>query len=105
MARVEIYSKSWCGYCIRAKALLDRKGVSYTDIDVTTDKAKEFEMIQRSGSYTVPQIFIGVRHIGGHNDLVALEARGDLDRILQRSAKRQGALNEDDEADLHCLVD
>ncbi len=90
MTDVEMYSKSWCGYCARAKTLLDAKGVTYTDIDVTTDREKELEMIERSGAHTVPQIFIDGERIDGHDDLVALEAKGDLDRLLtrdERSAK------------------
>lgn len=87
MAKVEIYSKSWCGYCARAKTLLDAKGVTYTDIDVTTDREKELEMIQRSDARTVPQIFIDGQHIGGHDDLLALEAKGDLDRLLTRGER------------------
>ncbi len=87
MANIEIYSKSWCGYCARAKALLDRKGVIYTNIDVTTDREKELEMIERSGAHTVPQIFIDGQRIGEHDDLFALEAKGALDRILKRSPR------------------
>ncbi len=87
MANVEIYSKSWCGYGARAKALLDGKGVTYTDIDVTTDREKELEMIQRSGAHTLPQIFIDGAHIGGHDDLFALAAKGNLDRLLQSDKK------------------
>ena len=87
MANVEIYSKSWCGYCARAKALLDAKGVAYTGVDVTTDREKELEMIQRSGAHTVPQIFIDGEPIGGADDLFALEAKGDLDWFLQSDKK------------------
>ncbi len=87
MAKGEIYSKSWCGYCARAKALLDEKGVTYTDIDVTADREKELEMIQRPGAHTVPQIFIDGERIGEHDDLFALEAKGDLDRLLPSDKK------------------
>ncbi len=87
MTHVEIYSKSWCGYCAQAKALLDAKGVTYADIDVTADREKELEMIQRSGAHTVPQIFIDGERIGGHDDLFALEAKGNLDRLLQSNKK------------------
>ncbi len=87
MTHVEIYSKSWCGYCAQAKALLGAKGVAYVDIDVTADREKEFEMIQRSGAHTVPQIFIDGEHIGGHDDLFALAAKGNLDRLLQSDKK------------------
>lgn len=87
MKHVEMYSKSWCGYCAGAKALLDSKGVAYTDIDVTTDHVKEREMIERSGGYTVPQIFIDGEHIGGADDLFALNKTGELDRHLQSDKK------------------
>ncbi len=82
MANVEIYATSWCGYCTRAKALLDGKDVDYNEIDVTTDSVRKAEMIERSGRRTVPQIFINERHIGGHYDLVALDQAGVLDQLL-----------------------
>jgi len=78
---VTIYLAGWCPYCERAKALLDRKGVSYTAIDV--DAAGRTEMIERSGRRTVPQIFIADRHVGGCDDLYALDAAGDLDPLLR----------------------
>ncbi len=82
MTKVEIYTKSWCGYSVGAKALLDSKGVAYTDIDVTTDRDTEVAMIERSGAYTVPQIFIDGRGVGGYDQLSALDARGELDSLL-----------------------
>ena len=82
MAKVEIYTKSWCPYSVRAKDLLDRKGVSYDEIDVTTDSVKELEMVIRSGRHTVPQIFIGDRHVGGSDELRATNRSGELDRLL-----------------------
>jgi glutaredoxin 3 len=87
MTDVEMYSKSWCGSCARAKARLDAIGVTYPDIDVTAVREKELEMIQRSGAHTVPQIFIDGERIGGHDDLFALEAKGNLDRLLQSDKK------------------
>ncbi len=78
---VTIYLAGWCPYCERAKALLDRKGVVYTSIDV--DAAGRTEMIERSGRRTVPQIFIADRHIGGCDDLYALDAAGGLDPLLR----------------------
>ncbi len=84
MAHTEIYTKSWCPYSTRAKALLNRKGVLYTEIDVTTDRERELEMIKRSGAHTVPQIFIDDQLIGGHDDLVGLETTGQLDRLLNQ---------------------
>lgn len=82
-AVVLMYSKSWCPYCQRAKALLDHKGVSFEEVDIESHPERREEMIQRSGRRTVPQIFIGERHIGGSDDLYGLEAAGRLDRLLQ----------------------
>jgi glutaredoxin 3 len=83
MAKVEIYSTMWCGYCARARALLQRKGVAFEDIDVDADGAKRDEMIQRAGGRsTVPQIFIDGRHVGGSDELAALERAGKLDALL-----------------------
>lgn len=82
MAKVEIYTKSWCGYSVRAKALLDAKGVAYTDIDITSDQDTEREMIERAKAHTVPQIFIDGHGIGGYDELSALDARGELDSLL-----------------------
>ncbi len=82
MADVSLYTKSWCPYCKKAKALLEGKGVKYSDFDVTSDPALEKEMIEKSGQRTVPQIFIGGRHIGGCDDLHALENEGKLDAML-----------------------
>jgi glutaredoxin 3 len=83
MAKVELYTTQWCGYCARARALLTRKGVAFTEIDVDADSAKREEMVQRSGGgLTVPQIFIDGEHIGGSDDLVALDQAGELDRKL-----------------------
>lgn len=87
MAQVEIYSSPWCGYCGRAKSLLDRKGVRYTDIDVDADTARRQEMTQRAGGRTsVPQIFIDGRHIGGCDELHALERAQKLDPLLEGRA-------------------
>jgi glutaredoxin 3 len=83
MAKIELYTTQWCGYCARARALLAKKGVVFTDIDVDADSARREEMIQRSGGgLTVPQIFIDDEHIGGSDDLVALDRAGELDRKL-----------------------
>ncbi|HTI67234.1 MAG TPA: glutaredoxin 3 [Caulobacteraceae bacterium] len=85
MASVEIYTRPFCGYCARAVALLQRKGVVFTEIeDAATDPEKKREMMQKSGGRsTFPQIFIGGRHIGGCDDLVALDQGGRLDGLLQ----------------------
>ena len=82
MAKIEIYSKPMCPYCVRAKALFDKKGVSYTDINAFISQEKRREMNERSGRNTFPQIFIDGKHIGGCDDLMALEARGGLDPLL-----------------------
>jgi len=83
MAKIELYTTQWCGYCARARALLGRKGVEFTDIDVDADSAKRAEMVARSGGgMTVPQIFIDGEHIGGSDDLAALDRSGALDGKL-----------------------
>lgn len=82
MAEVVIYSSEFCGYCHRAKDLLERKGVVYQDIPVDMDVARRAEMEQRSGRRSVPQIFIGGQHVGGYDDLSALERAGRLDALL-----------------------
>ena len=82
MARVEIYTTMWCPYCSRARALLDAKGVAYTDIDIYAT-GKRDEMIKRAGGRTsVPQVFIDGEHIGGCDDMVALDRAGTLDPKL-----------------------
>lgn len=83
MANVEIYTKLGCGYCARAKRLLDQKGVPYEEHDITLGGEKRQEMMQRApDARTVPQIFIGGTHVGGSDDLAALERAGKLDRLL-----------------------
>ncbi len=83
MAAVEIYTTPWCGYCRAAKALLTRKGVSFTEIDVSEDPDRRREMLARAnGRWTVPQVFIGKAHVGGSDDLYALERAGKLDPLL-----------------------
>ena len=83
MPRIEIYTKFMCPYCASAKALLDAKGVAYDETDITMDAAKRQEMLGRAnGRTTVPQIFIEGAHIGGCDDLMALEAKGALDPLL-----------------------
>lgn len=81
-ARVVMYATSWCPYCARARELLDRKGVRPEIIDIERDPALRQEMMARSGRHTVPQIFIGEVHVGGCDDLHALEAKGELDPLL-----------------------
>ncbi|MBX7199687.1 MAG: glutaredoxin 3 [Rhodospirillaceae bacterium] len=82
MANIEIYTSPYCGYCHRAKALLNRKGAAFTEIDIMGDTAKRAEMMSRSGRHTVPQIFIDGRHVGGCDDLHDLDATGGLDPLL-----------------------
>jgi glutaredoxin 3 len=84
MARVEIYTKMFCPYCARAMRLLTDKGADYQEYDITMGGPKREEMLSRAnGRHTVPQIFIGERHVGGSDDLAALEAAGELDALLQ----------------------
>lgn len=83
MARVEIYTKAFCSYCVRAKQLLAAKGVEPEEYDITMGGPDRATMLQRAaGRTTVPQIFIDGRHIGGCDDLHALDARGQLDALL-----------------------
>lgn len=83
MKNVEIYTKAFCGYCARAKALLDSKGVAYDEYDITMGGPKRTEMLERSnGGVTVPQIFIDGAHIGGSDDMAALDRAGKLDGLL-----------------------
>ena len=80
---VVVYLAGWCPYCQRARSLLSKKGVQVREIDVDDDPQLREEMIARSGRRTVPQIFIGEKHVGGCDDLFALDARGELDRLIQ----------------------
>ncbi|MDM7459946.1 MAG: glutaredoxin 3 [Paracoccus sp. (in: a-proteobacteria)] len=87
MMSIEIYTTRTCPFCHRAKALLDRKGAVYTEIDVGADPALRAKMTQRaSGKRTVPQIFVGKTHIGGCDELYALERAGKLDHLLEGDA-------------------
>ncbi|HWW58791.1 MAG TPA: glutaredoxin 3 [Sphingopyxis sp.] len=84
MARIEVYTKAFCPYCTRAKALLGKKGADFEEIDVTMDRAGFESMIERAnGRRTVPQVFIDGRHVGGSDDLAALDAKGELDALLK----------------------
>lgn len=82
MAAVTLYSSDYCGFCRRAKSLLHAKQAAVTEINVDSDRAARREMEQRSGRRTVPQIWIGDRHVGGCDDLYALERNGELDALL-----------------------
>jgi glutaredoxin 3 len=91
MARTEIYFKTWCPYSRRALALLDAKGIDYTAIDVTNDTARELEMRERAGRTSVPQVFVDDRHLGGFDDIHALDRAGELDAILAGAPKTAAA--------------
>lgn len=82
MAKVEVYSSALCPYCVRARQLLDRKGVSYQVIEVDREPGELTRMIQRSKRRTVPQIFINGQHVGGCDELYALDREGGLDPLL-----------------------
>ena len=85
MPKIEIYTTFFCPFCIRAKKLLDRKGADYEEIDAGSAQVRA-AMRQRAGRNSVPQIFIGERHVGGCDELYALEASGKLDKLLQGEA-------------------
>jgi glutaredoxin 3 len=80
---ITMFASGWCPYCERARSLMTKKGLVVSEIDVDEDAKSREEMTARSGRSTVPQIFIGDKHIGGCDDLVALDASGELDRLIQ----------------------
>ena len=80
---VVVYVAGWCPYCQRARGLLSKKGLQFREIDIDDDPRLREEMIARSGRRTVPQIFIGEKHVVGCDDLFALDERGELDRLIQ----------------------
>ena len=82
MPDIDIYTRAFCGYCAAARKLLKNKGVDFNEIDVTMNQELRKEMVERSGRKTVPQIFIGGRHVGGYDDINALEKQGRLDELL-----------------------
>ncbi len=81
-AAVTLYTTQYCPYCVRAKQLLESKGVPYTDIAVDQEPQRRIEMMERSGRRTVPQIWIGQEHVGGYDELYQLERQGSLDELL-----------------------
>jgi glutaredoxin 3 len=83
MKPVKIYTTPYCAFCVRAKRLLERKQVPYQEIDVAGDDEARMKLIEQTGRRTVPQIFIGDKHVGGSDDLYALEEKGELDPLLQ----------------------
>ena len=86
MSTIQIYTSGWCGFCIRAKRLLKKKGLEYEEIPIDQEPGRRAEMIQRSGRLTVPQVFIGKTHVGGSDDLARAEKSGELDHLLERAA-------------------
>ena len=82
MAKVTIYTRPFCGYCARALSLLTDKGADFTEVEAGMDPNLRQEMMQRSGRTTFPQIFVGDQHIGGCDDMMALEREGKLDQML-----------------------
>jgi len=79
-----IYSRPNCGFCTLAKALFDRKGIAYDEVNVLADRSRIAEMIDRSGGrMTLPQVFVNERHVGGYDDVAALDRRGVLDQLLE----------------------
>ena len=85
---IVMYTTSWCPYCERARRLLAGKGASFDEVDVESAPEKRAEMHQRSGQRSVPQIFIGEQHVGGSDELAALDAAGKLDGLLGKQAGR-----------------
>lgn len=83
MDAVTLYTTRFCPYCTRAKSLLDSKAVTYREIAVDDDPALRREMMARSGRHTVPQIWVGERHVGGYDELQSLENQGRLDELLE----------------------
>lgn len=82
MAKVQVYSKQQCPYCVKAKSLLTKKGVAFEEIDVENDDAKRAWLVETTGQRTVPQVFVDGRPLGGFTDLDALDKAGKLDPIL-----------------------
>jgi len=83
MAKVDIYTRDYCGFCTRAVHLLRQKGIPFTEHNATKDPSKREEMIRRSGRRTFPQIFVGEVHIGGSDELYSFERSGRLDKALE----------------------
>jgi glutaredoxin 3 len=82
VSKIVMYLTQWCPYCRNAKALLARKGQKWVEIDVDAEPGRRSEMMERSGRTSVPQIWIDERHVGGYDDLAALDASGELDALL-----------------------
>lgn len=86
---IVVYSSAFCGYCTAAKRLLRQKNIDFTEIDVLAEPERREEMIARSGRRTVPQIFIGDRHVGGFDDLNVLDESGELDTLVAAATNPQ----------------
>ena len=87
MPKVTVYTKAWCPYCRDATALLARKGIAFAEVDIGKEPERRAEMVERAGGRrTVPQIFVGATHVGGCDDLYALDAQGRLDLLLEGAA-------------------
>lgn len=84
-ADILVYTTGWCPFCMRAKALLDRKGYPYRELNVEDEPALREEMMKRSGRRTVPQVFVGETHVGGFDELNALDRAGRLDSLVHGS--------------------
>ena len=82
MPKVEIYTTPWCPYCHAAKSLLSEKGVAFTEVDASDGAVRSAMVARANGRRTVPQIFIGETHVGGYDDMAALDRRGELDPLL-----------------------
>lgn len=87
MSIASIYTTRFCPYCVRAKQLLDSKGIDYLEISVDGDRELRDEMTRKSGRHTVPQIWIGEKHLGGCDDLWAMQRTGELDELLKASGQ------------------
>jgi glutaredoxin 3 len=81
MARIQMYTTRWCGYCLRAKALLDARGIEYEEISLDDDQAFRQRLLELTGGWTVPQIVVDGRPIGGYTELWQLDRRGELEKI------------------------
>ncbi len=82
MSDIVVYTRMFCGFCTAAKALLEKRGLEFEEINAGMDPQRRAEMVKRSGSHTFPQIFIGGKHVGGYEHLHILDASGELDRLL-----------------------
>lgn len=82
MPAIQMYTTGFCPYCVRARRLLEQKGVTFEEIRIDHDRDQMRVMTERSKRYTVPQIFIGETHVGGYDDMARLDARGELDPLL-----------------------